>query len=181
LADLRSHDPSADITLTGQDLSVFLWQLQRFQQDHLGVLGNHSDGTVPLRIPAKLFKLDPTHNKKKKAAKKTKKHHDLDETHPIYTILLSAYCYRLDHHWQQWDFTNKDTTMQLIHHVRTALLDHGFLTPPRIAFGPSVPLAAKKALTALVRRVGGKWSLFSFSHPKDSPLFLSRHGRVYGP
>lgn len=154
MADLRSHN--ADITLSGQDLSVFLWQLQRFQQDHLGVLGNHANGTVPLRIPAKLFKLgshpvyDTAHNKKKKS-KKTKKH--LDKTHPIYTILLSAYSFRSDRHW---DFADKEATMQLIQHIRTTLLDHGFITPPRIEFGPSVPSSAKKSLTPLVRRLGGK-------------------------
>ncbi|KAI8340710.1 hypothetical protein BC941DRAFT_500290 [Chlamydoabsidia padenii] len=171
LTDLQTIG-GGDSTITTLDLSVFLWQLQQFQQDHLGVLGNNFSDNIntnlPLRIPAKLFKLDQHHktealtddSKKKKPKKKKQQQQQipLDKTHPIYTILLSAYSFRFKNNWKQWDLNNttrKAKIMELIQLIRDSLTENGFITTPRIAFGGSVPSLAKKKLATIVRRIGG--------------------------
>lgn len=134
-----------DITFTARDLSLLIGQLQQFQQDCLGAFNRPNN--APVRIPAKLFKVSKNTPLKKDTA--------------IYTILHSAYTFRIRHSWKKWDFGNpskKQKNADLVQAVRTALIKKGFIHIPKIAIMDPVTDAHRKTVIAMIKRLGGNIS-----------------------
>ncbi|KAI7902570.1 uncharacterized protein BX663DRAFT_62213 [Cokeromyces recurvatus] len=132
-----------DLSLTAQDLSLLIGQLQQFQQDCLGAFNRPTN--APLRIPAKLLKVE--------------KNTVLTTDSPIYTILLGAYTYRLKHGWKKWDFSNpakKQRNADLVHSVRDLLIKSKFIAVPRITLTDSIDDSHYKIIFSLIKKIGGK-------------------------
>ncbi|KAF1802866.1 hypothetical protein V8B55DRAFT_1594929 [Mucor lusitanicus] len=133
-----------DITFTARDLSLLIGQLQQFQQDCLGAFNRPNN--APVRIPAKLFKVSKNTPLKKDTA--------------IYTILHSAYTFRIRHSWKRWDFGNpskKQKNADLVQAVRTALIKKGFIHIPKIAIMDPVTDAHRKTVIAMIKRLGATY------------------------
>jgi hypothetical protein len=136
-----------DITFTARDLSLLIGQLQQFQQECLGAFNRPNN--APIRIPAKLFKVNTKQPLTKDSA--------------IYTILLSAYTFRLRHGWKKWDFSNpnkKQKNADLVQFVRNRLVKANIITLPKIAIMDPVSDAHRKTVTSLVKKIGGMFFLF---------------------
>jgi hypothetical protein len=135
-----------DITFTARDLSLLIGQLQQFQQECLGAFNRPSN--APIRIPAKLFKV----NTKKPLAKDS----------AIYTILLGAYTFRLRHGWKKWDFSNaskKQKNADLVQSIRNKLIKSNIISLPKIAIIDPVSDAHRKTVASLVKKIGGTFYL----------------------
>ena len=131
-----------DISFTARDLSLLIGQLQQFQQECLGAFNRPNN--APVRIPAKLFKV----------SKKT----PLKKDSAIYTILQSAYTFRIRHNWKKWDFSNtskKQKNADLVQAIRTALIKKKFINLPKIAIMEPVTDAHRKTVIAMIKKLGG--------------------------
>ncbi len=135
--DLKQRDTS----FTARDLSLFVGQLQQFQQECLGAFNRPPN--PPIRIPAKLFKVSPKI--------------PLTTETPIYTMLKTAYRHRLNHGWKKWDFGNplkKQRNADLVQAIRVHLVKKQYITIPRIAISDTV--SDIKAVYSLIKGIGGK-------------------------
>lgn len=132
--DLKQRDTS----FTARDLSLFVGQLQQFQQECLGAFNRPPN--PPLRIPAKLFKVTPKVS--------------LTIDTPIYTMLKTAYRHRLNHGWKKWDFGNplkKQRNADLVQAIRVHLIKKQYITIPKIAISEQV--SDIKEVYALVKSI----------------------------
>lgn len=131
-----------DIAFTARDLSLLIGQLQQFQQECLGAFNRPNN--APIRIPAKLFKV----NLKKPLTKDC----------AIYTILLSAYKFYLRHGWKKWDFSNpskKQKNADLVQYIRNKLIKSNIISLPKIAIMDPVSDGHRKTVASLVKKIGG--------------------------
>ncbi|KAG0205502.1 hypothetical protein BGX28_002938 [Mortierella sp. GBA30] len=129
------------IIVSGDELALFIHALQQFQEDVLGT--NHARilQPTPARIPARVFRSV-----------------DISPNSSIYKVLLAAYEYRQKQGWQDWDLVNPEKQPQyldMIKHIRDALVSNGVFNNPSIAFAESVSAEERDALTASVIRLGG--------------------------
>lgn len=132
-----------EATFTARDLSLFVGQLQQFQQECLGAFNKPPN--APVRIPAKLFKVNPKRQLTKDSA--------------IYTMLKSAYRFRINHGWKKWDFSNpakKQKNADLVQAIRNQLIKKRYIMVPKIAIMEPVPDTTRKTITSLVKKIGGK-------------------------
>jgi SWI/SNF related-matrix-associated actin-dependent regulator of chromatin subfamily C len=132
-----------DISFNARDLSLLVGQLQQFQQECLGAFNRPA--TAPIRIPAKFFRVKSSEPLTKESA--------------VYTILRSAYQFRLNHSWKKWDFGNpakKQRNADLIQAIRTNLIKKGFITIPKISIMDPVTETTRKSIISLIKKVGGK-------------------------
>lgn len=132
-----------EATFTARDLSLFVGQLQQFQQECLGAFNKPPN--APVRIPAKLFKVNPKRQLTKDSA--------------IYTMLKSAYRFRNIHGWKKWDFSNpakKQKNADLVQAIRNQLIKKRYIMVPKIAIMEPVPDTTRKTITSLVKKIGGK-------------------------
>jgi hypothetical protein len=130
-----------DIQFTARDLSLLVGQMQQFQQDCLGAFNRPS--TAPIRIPVKLFKV---------TAK-------LSTDSPLYTILQSAYTFRLQHNWKRFDFTNpskKQKNADLFQFVRQQLVKQNYISIPKMYIAETETDSVRKSITSLVKKLDGK-------------------------
>ncbi|KAF8979501.1 hypothetical protein BGZ46_005348 [Entomortierella lignicola] len=139
--DLQSSLPGSSFSPSGEELALLIHALQQFQHDSLGPHNTIVPSSVPKIIPAKLFRSK-----------------NLNNGSPVYKILLAAYEYRHQQHWQGWDFSDpaKQTqNLTLIEYIREALLSAGFLKNPSVAFAESVIVEDRIHLTDSVYKLGG--------------------------
>ncbi|GJJ73850.1 SWI/SNF related-matrix-associated actin-dependent regulator of chromatin subfamily C [Entomortierella parvispora] len=141
--DLILNDLTRDLNLpiTAQDLSLFVLALQQFQDQNLGIQTELSTVPLPTRIPAKF--LQP---------------HNLSTSSPLYHLLKSAYQYRQEHQWPEWDLASpakKDQHIEMIVHIRQQLASNGTLKNPSVAFADSVSSDDRESLSTLVHKLGG--------------------------
>lgn len=152
--DLQQSNPEGPIPASGEELSLFIHALQQFQEDALGI--NRASTTddsaaVVVRIPAKVF---PRGNAEV-----------ITPNAPVYNILLAAYKYRQNQGWAEWDFSNPASTtayIQLVAHIRDALVSTGIVKNPSIAFADSVSPEERASLSASIRTLGGNVPLQLF-------------------
>lgn len=135
LRELRPQQPQ--IQLEARDLSLLIAQIQQFQIDNLGI--HNRPNQCPLRIPAKLFKLEEP----------------LDEKSPVYKILLAAYTYRISHGWHKFEFNPAKRTkyMDMVRFIREFLINEKVIQQPRIAFARSLGETERKTLTSMAKKL----------------------------
>lgn len=165
LAELRLQKNGSDLQFDARDLSIFIGQLQQFQQENLGIFSKPTSN-LPLRIPARLFKMNhpsAVNNTSGSGSKKNKKKPSYTtplsfKQHPLYIILLAAYIFRIKHNWKKWELNNpskKLKNFELIQFIRTYLIKQKFIIPPKILLDKSVPNNAKKTIQSLVKKING--------------------------
>ncbi|KAF9990616.1 hypothetical protein BGZ75_000814 [Mortierella antarctica] len=144
LARDLSLSPDEAASLSGESLALLIHALQQFQEDVLGAsyakdaLSLHQ---APARIPAKVFR-----------------NVSITPGSPIYRVLLAAFQYRQKNGWQDWDFANPAKQSQyidMISHIRDALVDSGVFKNPCVAFSESVSVEEREALTPIIHKLGG--------------------------
>ncbi|KAF9144226.1 hypothetical protein BG015_000176 [Linnemannia schmuckeri] len=145
--DLQQSNPEGPIPASGEELSLFIHALQQFQEDALGInraLTTDDSAAAAVRIPAKVF---PRGNAEAITANA-----------PVYNVLLAAYKYRQTQGWTEWDFSNPANStpyIQLIAHIRDALVSTGIVKNPSIAFADSVSPEERASLSVSIRMLGG--------------------------
>ncbi|CEP16501.1 hypothetical protein [Parasitella parasitica] len=133
-----------DITFTARDLSLLIGQLQQFQQECLGAFNRPNN--APVRIPAKLFKVVKNTPLKKNSA--------------VYTILLSAYKFRIRYNWKKWDFSNplkRQKNADLVKDIRKTLIHKKLINLPKIAIMEPATDDYRKTVSAMIRRLGATY------------------------
>ncbi|CAO3622175.1 unnamed protein product [Cunninghamella echinulata] len=140
LTELQLQNGS-DFQFDTRDLSIFIGQLQQFQQEYLGIF-NRPTNNPPLRIPSRLFKtnhpatmMNNTANNNKNKRKPSYTSPLSYKQHPLYIILLAAYIFRIKHNWKKWELNNpskKMKNMELVQYIRTYLIKQKFIIPPKI-------------------------------------------------
>jgi hypothetical protein len=142
-----------DLTITSAEMSLFTGCLQQFQEDALGVHAQRPTN-APLRLPAKLFKVDSSGK--------------LSPSHPLYHILLAAYSFMVEQGWNNdYDFiatAKRPKVIEMISHITATLLRKTIIRKPRIAFAPSVDDQTRKAMTKLARSTHGKSPVDDIAH-----------------
>ena len=138
LSELHHQQP--DLTFEARDLSIFIGHLQQFQQDFLGI-NSIRPHNAPLRIPAKLFKVEPNQT--------------LTVDSPIYHILRAAYTYRIAHNWRKFDFgpSKKSKNVDLIRSIRDELYQINLINLPAIGLDDSMPNSARKTIMNLTKKI----------------------------
>ncbi|KAI7849914.1 hypothetical protein BDC45DRAFT_573424 [Circinella umbellata] len=138
LSELQHQQP--DLTFEARDLSILIGHLQQFQQDFLGI-NNIRPNNAPLRIPAKLFKVEPNQ--------------PLTIDSPVYHILRATYTYRIAHDWRKFDFgpSKKSKNVDLIRSIRDELFQINLINLPIIGLDNSVPNSARKTITNLAKKI----------------------------
>ncbi|KAG9071193.1 hypothetical protein KI688_008738 [Linnemannia hyalina] len=145
--DLQQSNPQGPIPASGEELSLFIHALQQFQEEALGINRaptTEDSAAVSVRIPAKVFPRGNTEA--------------ITPNAPVYNILLAAYKYRQNQGWAEWDLSNPANTtayIQLVAHIRDALVSTGIVKNPSIAFGDSVSPEERASLSASIRTLGG--------------------------
>ena len=164
--DLIHNDLTRDLNqpVAAQDLSLFVLALQQFQDQNLGVQTELSTVPLPARIPAKY--LQP---------------HSLSASSPLYHLLKSAYLYRQEHQWTDWDLANpakKDQHLEMILHIRQQLASNGILKNPSVAFADSVSSYDRESLSTLVHKLGGNFYKQLAAVLRRPVLSLCDHVRI---
>src|ERR1044072_1979988 len=110
--------------LTSKELSQFIGQFQKFQEEALGRNAPRTNTPHPTKIPAKLFKLDPAPTTKS----------------PIFHVLRAAYEFRALKKWRRWDWNHDHVKemIEMISHIRDCLVDEGIIKNPIIKLVESV-------------------------------------------
>ncbi|KAF9930621.1 hypothetical protein FBU30_000247 [Linnemannia zychae] len=146
--ELQETVPNEALPASGNELALFTYHLQQFQEDVLGVnCPPVIDSIVScvVRIPAKMF---PQENPDA-----------ITQSSPIYKVLYAAYSYR---HMQSlgtdWDWTNpsnKNLYVRMICYIHDALVSGSFIKNPYIAFADSVSPEEKANLVPMIHSLGG--------------------------
>ncbi|CAG8600506.1 8582_t:CDS:2 [Funneliformis caledonium] len=127
-------------SLTTKELSQFIGQFQKFQEEALGRNAPRSNTPHPTKVPAKLFKLDPAPTTKS----------------PIYHILRAAYEFRASKKWRRWDWSNAKEMVEMVSYVRDYLVNEGIIKNPMIKLGESVERIRRQELIEQVHLLGGR-------------------------
>lgn len=138
--DLQSASEGS-ASVSGQELALFVHALQKFQQDVLGPHASLDQSSVPTRIPAKLFRSTP-----------------ITPSSSLYKILLASYEYRHQHGWSDWDLSDQSRRSQyldMVAHIRDALVSSGLLRNPSVFFAESVSEDDRERLSVSIQNLGG--------------------------
>ncbi|CAG8709868.1 10303_t:CDS:2 [Dentiscutata erythropus] len=127
--------------VTSKELSLFLGQFQKFQEDALGRLTPRFD-KIPPKIPAKLFKLEPAPGLNL----------------PIYHTIRTAYKFRAQKKWKRWDWElNRNELIEMVKQIRTHLESKGFIRKFMILLGESVAGGThRQELIEHINNLGGQ-------------------------
>lgn len=138
--DLQSTSEGS-VSVSGQELALFVHALQKFQQDVLGPHASLDQSAVPTRIPAKLFQSQ-----------------NATTSSAVYKILLASYEYRQQHGWSDWDLSDPSRRSQyldMVVYIREALISSGLLRNPSVFFAESVTEDDRERLSASIQHLGG--------------------------
>src|SRR3954470_20374077 len=133
--------------LTSKELSQFIGQFQKFQEEAIGRNVPRTSTPHPTKIPAKLFKLDPAPTTKS----------------PVFHILRAAYEFRASKKWKRWDWNNVKEMVEMLLHIRDYLVDVGIIKNPIIKLGESVERIRRQELIVQVNLLGGMLLFIYFS------------------
>ncbi|CAG8720288.1 14045_t:CDS:2 [Rhizophagus irregularis] len=133
--------------LTSKELSQFIGQFQKFQEEALGRNAPRTNTPHPTKIPAKLFKLDPA----------------LTTKSPVFHILRAAYEFRASKKWRRWDWNNMKEMVEMVSHVRDYLIEEGIIKNPIVKLGESVEGIRRQELIEQVNLLRGQ-----ITHDKES-------------
>ncbi|KAF9914989.1 hypothetical protein BX616_007145 [Lobosporangium transversale] len=139
--DLQTTQEETVSTPSGEELALFIYALQQFQEDVMGAHSSHDLPSPSARIPAWVFKSK-----------------DITNTSPIYKVLLAAYEYRHKQHWKEWDLNDPSKQNQyltMVSHIRESLILNGTLKNPTIAFAESVSAEEQEKWIMSINRLGG--------------------------
>src|SRR5688572_28758776 len=125
--------------LTSKELSQFIGQIQKFQEEALGRNVPRTNTPHPTKIPAKLFKLDPAPTTKS----------------PVFHILRSACEFRASKKWRKWDWSSTKEMVEMISHIRSYLIEEGIIKNPIIKLGESVERIRRQELIEQIHLLGG--------------------------
>jgi hypothetical protein len=137
------NDPS---DLTSKELSQFIGQFQKFQEEALGRNVPRTSTSHPTKIPGKLFKLDLA----------------LTTKSPVFHILRAAYGFRALKQWKRWDWNNVKEMVEMLIHVRNYLVDEGIVKNPIIKLGESIERIRRQELIEQVNLLGGMLLIIHF-------------------
>lgn len=132
--------PAADHIASNKELARFTEKLQLFQYAVLGPPAVAEGLPIQLvRIPNKLFK-------------------DLSPDGSLYTMLRTAYKWRLEHGLKKWDLENasrRSMYLELLSTLAKSLSDKGFIRQICIAFAKSLPDDVREELYELAAQMQG--------------------------
>ncbi|KAG9302842.1 hypothetical protein G9A89_009619 [Geosiphon pyriformis] len=137
--------------VSSRELSSFLGDFLEFQQVVLGIDPSHTSLPRPVKIPPKLFKLDPAPS----------------PSSAVYYILFAAYQYRGQNGWRSWDWTRTDKMVELVSYVRRELIQRNIIKNPVISFEESVNVNTRQELRQIVISLGGQ-----LADNKNSPTHI---------
>ncbi|KAL1920036.1 uncharacterized protein VTP21DRAFT_1182 [Calcarisporiella thermophila] len=137
----------ADFNITARDLAALSAALQQFQEDALGINVSRSlsSDLHPVRIPAKLFKLEDEENENVTNS-------------ALFHILKAAYQFRILNKWRRFDLSTegskREKNVELILYIHEALVDIGLIRVPKVFLTSWIAEDEQQTLIEYLERMG---------------------------